>query len=125
MADVGDWEDDCIRDIYLAQGLSAEPMALKVRRFRPRSGDDCYRRWRTGEVAVEPYCLADIQATANYFVQYLSRTSCDGLKKTAKKSCKLVRETYNMAVDHARFLEVCRALIHDLSVLTLASTAKS
>jgi hypothetical protein len=97
--DVGDWADDAIRTIHMNQGLSQNPMVVRVRKFNPQEGDILYKG--SQKLMLEPYCLADVEETAKYFHDYLS-TNVRYLEQSVKaSSCSLVRDTYAMAVRHA------------------------
>lgn len=110
VCDVGDWADDRILIIKLAQGICSKPIELRVRKFKPVAGDVLHRKWydsdscKWKETPLEPYCLADVEETAKYFSIYLKDTAFEGLKEALQGSCKLVRETYVMAFRHAASL---------------------
>jgi len=106
MMDVTDWPaDSVIKPICMLQGLIEEPIVVNVRKFTPTDGDVTSRPYNyqgsQKSVPLEPYCLASIHDTANYFSGYLSRTAVDGLKEAAHKSGPLVRDTYAMIHEHA------------------------
>lgn len=103
MVDVADFAADgaaAPRTIHMLQGLSRQPIVVRVRKFRPRDGDVTYRQWEHNGVAkrldLEPYCLADIAATADYFGKYLRDTAFQGLQEASHASCELVRDTFRM-----------------------------
>ncbi|KAB5576052.1 hypothetical protein GE09DRAFT_1215780 [Coniochaeta sp. 2T2.1] len=104
-----DWADDTIKTIKMLQGLSQRPIVVKVRKFKPRDGDVTERFWDDNgtprPVPLEPYCLADIHQTADYFAKYLFETALYGLRDAAESSSgRLVRETYGMIVRHGEKL---------------------
>lgn len=105
MMDVNDPADDIIRTIRIAQGLSRSCIEVRVRKFNPKDGDVLHRPWNHNGVAkrveIEPYCLADIQETAESFNDYLCKTALDGLIEAAHSSHELIYDTYVMTRDHA------------------------
>lgn len=106
MVDIPDLAaDSATRTIHMLQGLSRQPMVVKVRKFRPKDGDITYREWEhhgvVKTVDLEPYCLADIVSTADYFGKYLRDTAFKGLQDASYGSCALVQETFRMVGEHA------------------------
>lgn len=111
MANIADRTDSIIRTIHMLQGLSRKPIVVQVRKFKPKEGDVTYRQWDDNGVQkrldLEPYCLADIHATATYFSNYLCETALEGLREAAHSSGALVQETYRMVHEHAVKLVRC------------------
>jgi hypothetical protein len=108
--DVGDWADSKIRTIYVDQGLSCTPNKLLVRKFIPTDGDRLDRKWNDNGTwkreTLEPYCLADIERTAQDFKAYLDKNALDGLRLAVEHSDQLVRMTYAMVGKHYTSLPV-------------------
>ncbi|OIW29433.1 hypothetical protein CONLIGDRAFT_680282 [Coniochaeta ligniaria NRRL 30616] len=107
--DVTDWADNTIRTIHMLQGLTETPIKVQVRKFKPKEGDITYRQWdyngKPQRHDLEPYCLADIHATAAIFSNYLSHTALKGLREAAHSSGELVQETFRMVQEHAAKLK--------------------
>lgn len=111
LKDVGDWADDNIRVIQMAQGLCSTPVTLRVRRFNPNEGDVLVRRWVDNGVAetqdLPPYALADIHETATAFEAYLRNHALEGLTEAVRGSDELIERTYAMIFNHYYQLPVC------------------
>lgn len=112
--DVGDWADNEKLVIHFDQGLCDVPVAIEVRRFKPKEGvDELVRRWtNNGEVREQylpPYGLADIKATAKQFQQYIYDHAAAGMMKlmsSPEKIHPLIRQTFKVAAHHYSYLSV-------------------
>jgi hypothetical protein len=109
MVDIADFAPDSMtRTIRMLQGFTQQPIVVKVWRFKPKDGDVTYKRWEYNgvpkQVELEPYCLANIEATADYFRKYLIETAFQGLQEASHTSGPLVQETYRMVDKHVETL---------------------
>lgn len=90
----------------VTQGICKIPIRLRVRRFEPREGDVINRRYCENGIVKEqylqPYCLANVEETANEFKAYLNDNAFDGLEEAAKGSDELVRVTFRMIANECR-----------------------
>ncbi|KAK3326209.1 hypothetical protein B0H66DRAFT_470424 [Apodospora peruviana] len=107
VVDVGEYADNNIVAIEMAQGLCQTPVRLQVRRFVPRQ-DDVLKRRYIGEDGVvkeqdlEPFCLADIEKTAKEFKRYINDNALDGLAEAVKDSDDMVKMTFHMIAEECR-----------------------
>lgn len=126
MKDVGDRVDPHdIRTIHFTIGVCDEPLTVEVVKFNARSGDVTARYWtvregpRGDEVRkkkdLEPYCLANIWETANYFEKYITDNAVPAMLKSNMASgrpggalaCQdVIQRTYVAAVQYYLALEV-------------------
>ncbi len=110
MVDIIDYPDTELRVIYLTEGICAKPLELVVRRFVPAKGDKLSRLCTVDGVRVEyplaPYCLNNIEKTAEYFNTYLKENALEGLIGASRHSSELIRQTYLMIVKHYQSLPV-------------------
>ncbi|GAB1314809.1 Zn(2)-C6 fungal-type domain-containing protein [Madurella fahalii] len=106
--DVADYPDDRVYDILIDQGLCANPVRLRVRRFVPREGDVLCRRYVDNGVPKEqyipPFCLADSEKTARQFKEYIYRNALAGLAEAVKTSDDIVKDIFAMIAKHCSSL---------------------
>ncbi|KAL2016172.1 hypothetical protein VTK56DRAFT_4112 [Thermocarpiscus australiensis] len=102
--DIAEYPDNIIYDIEVTQGLSQDPVRLRVRRFCPTPTDIEYRRYVENGIAkqqaVGPFCLASVEQTAEDFRRYIDRNALAGLAESVKNSDELVKDTFAMIAKH-------------------------
>ncbi|KAM7184749.1 hypothetical protein V8F20_012082 [Naviculisporaceae sp. PSN 640] len=105
--DIGDYCDNTISMIEMTQGLCKMPVTLRVRRFKPRDGDEINRWWHDEsgalrEQSLQPFCLADVEKTAKQFKKYIDENALDGLEEAARYSDDIVKGTFRMIANECR-----------------------
>ncbi|KAI0017831.1 hypothetical protein F4780DRAFT_570727 [Xylariomycetidae sp. FL0641] len=70
-----DWVGEPSRTIFMSLGLCSNPIALRVKKFRPKAGDVTARNWidPDGErqvTPIAPYALADIHQTTQTYCRW-------------------------------------------------------
>ena len=126
MKDVGDRIDpQDIRTIQFTIGVFDRPITVEVVKFSARSGDVTARYWtvregpRGDEVRkkkdLEPYCLANIWETANYFEKYITENAVPAMLKcnlgpswlgSGAMAQDVIKRTHVAAVHYYLSLEV-------------------
>ncbi len=110
VVDIASEADGASYGIEMEQGLCRQPFQFRVRRFRPRETDIVHRRYMDGGLHVKQdagaFCLADVEATARDFKNYIDRNALGGLTETAKDSDPIVRDVFGMIVKHCESLPV-------------------
>ncbi|KAF4589149.1 tetratricopeptide repeat domain containing protein [Ophiocordyceps camponoti-floridani] len=127
MHDVGDRCSPLeVRTIYVSNGCFGEPLQLQVVSFVSRPGDVTARFWyvREGPVGdevevrrkkeIDPYCLASIWKTADYFEKYVVDNAIPAMARMTSpvKGCgrdldefKFIKRTFAMAIEYYHNLE--------------------
>ncbi|KAJ6441323.1 endo-polygalacturonase PG1 [Purpureocillium lavendulum] len=127
MKDVGDRiNPQDIRTIHFTIGVCDQPIVVQVVRFSARPGDVTARYWIVREGGrgedvrkkkdLEPYCLANIWDTANYFENYIVENAIPSMLRTNMPSPQLqgirslgsqdvIKRTYIAAVEYYASLE--------------------
>jgi len=103
LVDIVDYKDKPI-DIKITQELCGYPMALQVRRFKPRATDKTTWSYLDGATPRTQdngaFCLADIEKTARDFNLYVERYALEGLRNVGNESDEIVREVFATIVAH-------------------------
>ncbi|KFA69180.1 hypothetical protein S40285_00095 [Stachybotrys chlorohalonatus IBT 40285] len=110
-------DPDDVRTIQWTLGLCDTPMTVRCVKFRPRPGDVTARYWTVlgddgQEIRMEqqlsPYCLDDIQETANDFEKYVisnafpafDKQSTRPLPNVLPEEVSVVEGTYRSAIQY-------------------------
>jgi hypothetical protein len=118
MKDVGDRVDNIVRIVEIKifyshdprhPDLYHHPIKLEVYRFRPREGDVLHRRWTTKEnvgmvTEMTAFALNNINAAANEVDKFVCEHAFEAIHVAVRESDQIIRETYEMAIDHFRSL---------------------
>ncbi|KAK8029557.1 hypothetical protein PG993_010848 [Apiospora rasikravindrae] len=104
-----DWVDDEIRIIQISEGLCSKPFEIKVRRFKPKTGDVTDRIWidKHGNphvVKLPPYAIASVSETCKRFVKHAEENAFEAVEQFANRHDvhPIVQETYKAAWNHMR-----------------------
>lgn len=110
IADVLDYADSAIYHVEVAQGLSRNPVGLKVRRFKPTTGDVLNRKYVDNgvpkEQPIEPFCLVDVEMAAREFEDYLDCNALEGLTEAVRHSDDIVKQVFAMIASYCTSLDV-------------------
>ena len=110
VVDVVGYPDKKIRMVQVALDICSAPLTLKVRRFIPMEGDVLTRTYMNNGVEthekLEPFCLANIEETAEEFKKYIRDRSMNGLKIASGSCDDLVRLTYSKIAERCQALPV-------------------
>ncbi|KAI0199467.1 hypothetical protein F4808DRAFT_461787 [Astrocystis sublimbata] len=101
-----DWVDE--RVVTIGMGVTklfCDPIALKVRRYRPNSMDVQHRYWRFKEtespvmVRIPAYALADVDATSEEYRLYVQKNAEESVRRFVRDSLvnDIVKRTFAVA----------------------------
>ncbi|PHH67739.1 hypothetical protein CDD80_562 [Ophiocordyceps camponoti-rufipedis] len=127
MRDVGDRCSPLeVRTIHVTNGVFGKPLQLQVVSFVSRPGDVTARFWyvREGSMGdeveikrkkeIDPYCLASIWKTADYFEEYIVNNAIPAMVRmsmadkgpeSGSDEFKFIRRTYAKAIEYYNNLE--------------------
>ncbi len=107
------FQNRTIYDIDMSQGLCRQTFRLRLRRFAPRVTDVVHRKYMdiNGRVVMQDagaFCLADVEATANDFGEYIDRNALEGLTEAVKNSDPIVMDVFGMIAKRCGLFPVRR-----------------
>ncbi|KAI0438811.1 hypothetical protein F4803DRAFT_74632 [Xylaria telfairii] len=106
-----DWVDE--RVVTIGMGVTkvfCNPMPLKVRRFKPSTGDIQHRFWKYKEtepslvVTIPAYALADVDSASEEYRFYVQQNAADAIDRFTRDTTvnDIVRRTFRAALSHSR-----------------------
>lgn len=115
MHDIHDWADPTEVEVELFLAVSQYPFDIKVKKFKPRDGDQLNRIWndrgRKKTICLAPYALANIYQTSYDFKHYLQKFSAsvmggdDSNQYAHTNTDPIITETFRMATLYAERLK--------------------
>ncbi|KAM0329924.1 hypothetical protein ACHAQA_004090 [Verticillium albo-atrum] len=75
MDNIASWESPEERRIQISEGLTNNPVELRVKRFVPQAGDKLNRSWSHGgvqhSVSIPPYAIVDVDEAQEAYTAYI------------------------------------------------------
>jgi hypothetical protein len=113
--DISTWSSREVKIIQVTEGYGSKPLTLQVREFVPLEGDMLRRNWDANGVkksaTLPPYAIVDLVAAEKACWEYLKQGPAEFFKSVLNRKDKLLRATYDMAIETANNPEMVSANI--------------